>query len=157
MKGFIGPLGDDIPSIFPIIAGITLFIGAIIYANNEVGLRNANLHLRQSGLELSYIALQKGFVTSASFTDTCEKLVKPTAQKNSVKFAIILRDCTQLGVTDPFTGTRICSNAGPGELDALADQETAYSLFNYPVSTDCSVTGEVRPGLGNVNIVSWYK
>ena len=157
MKGFIGPLGDDIPSIFPIIAGITLFIGAIIYANNEVDLRNSNLHLRQSGLELSYIALQKGFVTPASFTDSCEKLVKPTAQKNSVKFAIILRDCTQLDVMDPFAGTKICSNAEPGELATLADQKTAYSLFNYPVSTDCSVTGEARPGLGNVNIVSWYK
>jgi hypothetical protein len=119
-----------------------------------VALRDANLNLRRSVLELSYSSLQSGYVSASTFTDTCDNLVKPTADKNTVKFAVILKDCALADSTDPFKGVDICSNA-ESELSTLQSGKR-YSLLTYPIATDCTDTGgKIINGLGVINIVAW--
>ncbi len=157
-RGFIGPIGDDIPSIFPIIAGIVLFIATLIYANNEFSSKNDAINLRKAGLDLSYIVVEKGYVNQYGFGNTCNDLLKPSATKNGVYFAVMLRDCT----TDPsesFAGTEICSltQETNAEINSTYLTEKQTSIFNYPVATDCVTPDGTKEGLGSVSIITWYK
>jgi hypothetical protein len=156
-RGFIGPIGDDIPSIFPIIAGITLFIATLIYANNEFNSKNDAINLRKAGLDLSYIVVEKGYINQDGFGDTCINLLKPSATKNNVFFAVMLRDCT----TDPsesFAGTDICSlTQEDAQITSEYLTEKQTSIFNYQVATDCTNSDGTKEGLGSVSIITWYK
>jgi hypothetical protein len=154
VKGFIGPIGDDIPSIFPIIAGVMLFIGAIVYVNAEAANNDAALHLRKSALELSYIVTEKGYVNAAQFAQACEDSVTPTAKKDGVGFAVLLFDCTKYGVTDIGEGEVICSNQPSFSAGAIGGKKA--SSLSYPIATDCQLGGETRPGLGTAVTIAWY-
>ena len=156
MKGFIGPIGDDIPSIFPIIAGITLFIGTIFYANAEAASKASQLNLRKSALELSYVALEKGYIDSISFAQDCDSLAKPVAQKDGVQFALVLTNCTSYSEGGITGGGIICkSPLAPSNLADLSNKSIA--ILDYPVSSNCIVGGELRPGIGRLSIVTWYQ
>ncbi|MFQ5406257.1 MAG: hypothetical protein ACE5DI_03825, partial [Candidatus Micrarchaeia archaeon] len=95
-RGFLGPLGDDIPSIFPIVAGVLLFLGASLYVNNALDQKNADLQLKKAALELSYTAIEKGFIDADTFKTRCSERVRPTGNRNNVVFAMILKDCDTL-------------------------------------------------------------
>ncbi len=162
LRGFIGPLGDDIPSIFPIVAGTLLFISALVYANGQMHDRDNYLKLKKSALELSYAAMDKGFITPGTFTAKCENSVKPIGRKNGVRFAVMLKDCAALDAdaanSDPFRGAPICTMetlTGPGNPPAFADADKPkdFVALSYPVSTTCA-GGD---GLGMINIITWYK
>lgn len=156
MKGFIGPIGDDIPSIFPIIAGVMLFIATVFYANNEAAQRDSGLNLRKAALELSYVATEKGYV-DASFAGLCESSLKPTAAKSGVYFAVMLNDCTKIGLVDPFSGQVICSSGGiDGPAIRALSEKKRMAVFTYPVAADCATGGGVRTGLGNLEVFTWY-
>ena len=154
-KGFIGPIGDDIPSIFPIMAGIILFIATLIYTNNEFNSKVGQIQLRTAGLDLSYIVMEKGLIDTTTFNETCKDLLMPSAQKDGVKFAIILRNCNQL-TSESLVGTPICYQTNDNAIvnsDYLSTKTS--STFNYPVATDCETDSGVRIGLGSVTIVTW--
>ena len=156
-RGFIGPIGDDIPSIFPIMAGIVLFIATLIYANSEFEAKTAAINLRKAGLDLSYIVIEKGYVNQNGFEETCN-LLKPSATKNNVKFAVMLRDCTT-DTTESFSGREICSlTLDDAEVDAeyLAKRQQTSS-YVYPVATECVTADGTATGLGSVSIFTWYR
>ncbi len=157
-RGFIGPIGDDIPSIFPLMAGIVLFIATIIYANDEFAAKNDALNLRKAGLDMAYIVVEKGYVNQGGFDETCEDLLRPSARKNNVFFAVMLRDCT----TDPsesFAGKEICSLTQETNAEITSEYLTSKqtSIYNYPIATECDTTAGTRTGLGSVSIITWYK
>jgi hypothetical protein len=157
-RGFIGPIGDDIPSIFPIMAGIVLFIATLIYAQDEFGAKNAEINLRKAGLDMSYIVLEKGYIIQGSFGDTCDGLLVPASEKGGVFFAVMLRDCAK-DPSESFAGTEICSRTAEADAqitsEYLARRQT--SIFNYPVATDCTTAAGTRTGLGSVSVITWYK
>ncbi|MFA6329652.1 MAG: hypothetical protein WCX64_03130 [Candidatus Micrarchaeia archaeon] len=157
-RGFIGPIGDDIPSIFPLMAGIILFIATLIYANDEFNAKNSAINLRKAGLDMAYIVVEKGYVNQGGFDETCEDLLKPSAKKNNVFFAVMLRDCT----TDPsesFAGTEICSLTQEENANINSEYLTKKqtSIYNYPIATDCETPSGTRTGLGSVSIITWYR
>jgi len=157
-RGFIGPIGDDIPSIFPIMAGIVLFIATLIYANDEFNSKNAGISLRKAGLDMAYIVVEKGYVNQGGFDETCEGLLKPSARKNNVFFAVMLRDCT----TDPsesFAGTQICSLTQEENAEINSEYLTLKqtAIYNYPTATECETPAGTKTGLGSVSVITWYK
>lgn len=157
-RGFIGPIGDDIPSIFPIMAGIVLFIATLIYANNEFNEKNAGINLRKAGLDMAYIVVEKGYVNQGGFDETCEDLLKPSAKKNNVFFAVMLRDCTS-DPSESFAGKEICSLTQEADAEINSEYLTKKqtSIYNYPIATDCETAVGTRTGLGSVSIITWYK
>ncbi|MDP3742697.1 MAG: hypothetical protein Q8R15_05260 [Candidatus Micrarchaeota archaeon] len=90
-RGFIGPLGDDIPSIFPIVAGMLLFISTILYANAQVDSRNVDLKEREATQKLGYLATQKGSFQPGEFQRICETSLKPFAENIGLKFAVVAK------------------------------------------------------------------
>lgn len=92
-RGFVGPLGDDIPSIFPIVAAVLLFIGTLAYANGLVQGKNRILDTRQAALGLSYIVTEKGLIDKSDEFEkiTCEDHLKKYALSNQVKFLVTVK------------------------------------------------------------------
>lgn len=64
MRGFIGPLGDDLPSILPILLGLTLFFAAYQYSMGVYDERAAKTDVLKGGLEVAKAALAGGLVSN---------------------------------------------------------------------------------------------
>lgn len=62
MRGFIGPLGDDLPSILPILLGLMLFFAAYQYAMGIYDERVAKTDVLKGGMEVAKAALAGGLV-----------------------------------------------------------------------------------------------
>lgn len=126
-RGFIGPLGDDIPSIFPIVAGMLLFIGTILYANAQVDARNSELRLRQATQELGYLATQKASFQPGEFQRVCATSLRPFAENNALKFAVVVkrfcdRGCPTCGSGIDLENSNVYSEnerAGPLEPESI--------------------------------------
>ncbi len=63
MKGFIGPLGDDLPSILPILLGLMLFFAAYQYSMGIYDERVAKTDVLKGGIEVSKAALAGGLIS----------------------------------------------------------------------------------------------
>lgn len=90
-KGFIGPLGDDIPSIFPIVFAVLLFVGTILYANQIISEKSRVLETREGALALSYIVTEKGFTDNTTLEKSCGQKVDARAASLNVKYLITLK------------------------------------------------------------------
>jgi hypothetical protein len=150
LRGFIGPIGDDIPSIFPIVAGVVLFLGTLVYANNALDARNAELNLRKAGLDLSYAVLEKGFLSTSDLGTVCSGSLVPTAGRFDAMFLVVLKDCGQRNSQNPFEGVGFC--AAPDAVYSPQPPKSYVSLA-YPIATDCGT----EKGLGVVNVITWKK
>ena len=95
-KSFIGPLGDDIPSIFPIVFSVLLFTGSILYANQLISEKARAIEIREGAIALSYLVTEKGFMEvdvqgNPLLEKTCEEKVNPRAASLDVKYLITLK------------------------------------------------------------------
>jgi len=175
--GFIGPLGDDIPSIFPIIVGIVLFTGAMMFAANMVDQRNEFLDVRRATVALAYSATEKGYYDAGTFIEKCGVL-ETQAKANRVFFVWIIKNyCnTQIDfqalANDPTGGTLLdaekpsaglkCWIGGlrtPAGVQATEPESGVMQLpkdsvvFNYPIAVDCA--DQTHRGLGLMSLVVW--
>jgi hypothetical protein len=168
-RGFIGPLGDDIPSIFPIVAGLLIFIGGMFYALQKYDERNDYLALKKAGMEIAYSIMEKGVMLPGTsgepgnFTELCESRAMPLAQKNLVSFAVSVQKCCGVLATAPdvtksekgyphaMTNTP-CTNAPcvscPNGVNVTRNPVT----LTYPVTIPY---GANWFGPGIVNIIVW--
>jgi len=176
-NAFIGPLGDDIPSIFPIVLGVIIFIGTILYANSAYNARNADLHLRKTALALAYTATEKGTLSIQEFQKLCENSFKPYAAHAGTKFAVVLkRHCNKIDLFNQnpfysnysgnaglctnavFKSTSINSTPGmAGVSTAIADEVKNAVVLNYPVAVNCPQENSATLGLGVINVIVWQK
>src|SRR3989338_6701796 len=106
-KGFIGPLGDDIPSIFPIVFSVLLFTGSVLYANQIVSEKAKAIQINEGAMALSYLLTEKGFVElesgEPSLKKVCDEKVKPRASSLGVKFLITLKRFCKGIPADPLS------------------------------------------------------
>ncbi len=90
-KAAIGPIGDDIPSIFPIVAGVLLFMATAIYASQQLEARNSYLEIRKAGLGLGYVASSSAYLPDDAFNSACDNTYKPFASRSHVNFLVTLK------------------------------------------------------------------
>lgn len=178
LRAFIGPLGDDIPSIFPIIMGIILFVGAMLFAANMIDQKNEFLDLRRAAVNLAYSAVERGTYDAAAFADKCA-VIESQAKASRVFFALALKNyCNRsidfaelsndagpsgtgkilMDVTkpDPANPGLKCWIDGPPlgrEPEPLSLPKDAV-VFNYPVALDCRSNPPHR-GLGLMSLIVW--
>ncbi|VVB67748.1 Uncharacterised protein [Candidatus Norongarragalina meridionalis] len=162
-RAFVGPLGDDIPSIFPIVAGVLLFIGTMAYAASLVAEKNSYLEVRKTSLGLSYIVTERGQMKKADLETLCADKLRKFGTNARVKFLITLeRECpgyvfeTDPKTTyDPNTAYAACSNL---DFDAIKPDEVAARspvVLNYPVAVPCPDEGSFTDGFGMINVIVW--
>lgn len=174
-KGFVGPLGDDIPSIFPMVAGIMLFVGTLAFAGDLVAQKNSLLEVRKAAVSLSYIVTDKGMVTRESWDAKCVALKKAGKANNVRVLATVKRFCGEVVFPDPNQQPPPEPQLSPyyaGESNALrstwrycSDDWTAGQLpfeklrypviFNYPVAVPCPDESSPGYGPGILNLIVW--
>lgn len=175
-KGFIGPLGDDIPSIFPIVAGILIFIMAYGYIDNQIKVRDRYIDLRTSTQQMSYILTEKGYMDDNQFQAKCSIDLPGFANKSSTDYAAILKKyCGPLDFSGEenlrisqrqvnYNGNpvvtvtdKICSSVESvaqttiGETITLPKKDIV--TLSYPIAVDC---GNSVRGLGVITIAAWW-
>ena len=184
-KGVIGPLGDDIPSIFPIVFAILLFTGSILYANQMVAQKAKQNSIREGAMALSYLVTENGFISKDSFEKEklCGDKLKPRGASLGVTFLITYkRFCNGIPIDpasdDPnlnpysargdavlpyYAGSSgeqgetwfYCSNE-PKALDGALFKPPAQSvLLSFPIAVPCPDEDSYTNGLGVVNVISW--
>jgi hypothetical protein len=175
-RAFIGPLGDDIPSIFPIVIGILLFVGAMLFAGNLVDQKNAFLSLRKATVNLAYSLTERGYYDKPSFDEKCAVL-ESQAKAAQVFFAVSLKNYCS-GSIDFLELSRDTGPGGTGVLlmdvskpdpanpglkcwigGSQREQEPKSIpkdavVLNYPVGIECKSNPPHR-GLGLMNLVVW--
>ena len=178
-RAFIGPLGDDIPSIFPIVAGMLLFISTILYANAQVDSRNIELRQRQATQELAYLATQKAAFQPGEFKRICDNSIRPFAENNGLKFAVVVkRFCGSIDLENsnhynelpPLQeatageprSENVCTNSNEqvknDYLTARIDRSSAPTnaiVLIYPFTVPCPEPTSPINGLGTLNVIVW--
>jgi hypothetical protein len=90
-RGQIGAIGDDFPSIFPIVFGVLIFVGTMVYALNQVQQRNDYLNLEKSTLSLSNVVMESGYTTDAGFASACTSTYIVTANRQGINAIITVK------------------------------------------------------------------
>lgn len=162
----IGPIGDDIPSIFPIVLGVVLFIGVVGYANSQVDAKNSYLEIRKSVLSLSYVIVSSGALTDADFAARCPQFSDYATRQNVKAFFSLKKHCKNVDLSkdiladtdpSPASDTLFCPSIRPkvGTADISATNlPKDFQILSFPVAVDCDATGKVK-GLGMFNIIAW--
>ena len=174
-RGFIGPIGDDLPSIFPIVAGILIFLLSIAYIQTQLSARNEAISLRKATLELSYIVTERGLMEQTDFIEKCT-LAEAYAKKSHIEYALILkRYCgpvnldndeafkigiRPLGWNAANTEDSICSSdtnlavtATPNPSVIIIPARDVVTM-SFPIAVNCPETSSLR-GLGMINVIRW--
>lgn len=178
LKGFVGPLGDDLPSIFPIVAGVLLFVASLLYANNLVDQKNQQLDTRKAALGLSYIVTEKGLIDDAAeFKDVkCEDQLKKFAASNRVNFLVtVKRFCRGVRIFQKeappqespyFLDESVdlqartwmyCTNVEGVPRGQLMDVPEHAVALSYPVAVLCPDNNLPLRGLGMMTVAAWKK
>ncbi|MBS3057079.1 MAG: hypothetical protein J4415_00450 [Candidatus Diapherotrites archaeon] len=62
-KGFLGPIGDDLPSLVPLIFALIIFFSTFTYAMNSMDSRNEDFDADLATLSISRIMRSNGYIT----------------------------------------------------------------------------------------------
>lgn len=176
-RGFIGPLGDDIPSIFPIVIGLTLFFAGFAFGVTRYNERTTMLEERRTGLSISYSIMERGFVESdtalhPNLDELCQR-AKDIADKNRLYVALSVQDAfTYVGSCNTpdcvFLNTAPFSSYGSGITKCVSDVWNStlakgdskllprnYVSYSYPIAIPCAdaTCKTYQPGL--INIIMW--
>ncbi len=81
-KGFIGPIGDDLPSLIPLIFALIIFFSAFTSSLNSFNSENSAISVKLEALKISRTLRGNGFVENfEQFQKTCE-----TVKNSGIKF-----------------------------------------------------------------------
>ncbi|NUN11476.1 hypothetical protein HUU53_02425 [Candidatus Micrarchaeota archaeon] len=184
-KGFIGPIGDDIPSIFPIIGGVILFVATFALSAQIVDEKNDLLKVQRETLSLAYLATESGFVTEEDFLKNCDNRLQQQAINKGIKMLVtVKRFCDgiplnelQKSETDPAF-----EFYSPYYIDAGQENELGHTwlycswngqtisdlppglnkptskntvTLTYPIAVPCPDVDSATSGIGVVNVVGW--
>jgi hypothetical protein len=85
-KGFIGPVGDDLPSIVAVILALGLFFSGVIYSLNAYNDKMLNLSTLKGALEISRSINSQSPLTDGYMQSTARKNANYIAQSYGLKF-----------------------------------------------------------------------
>lgn len=72
-KGFIGPIGDDLPSVIAVMLALGLFFSSVTYALNAYDQKIDNLAVLKGSLEISRIFLGEGLLQQTISSDLMKR------------------------------------------------------------------------------------
>ncbi|VVB70267.1 Uncharacterised protein [uncultured archaeon] len=163
VKGsFIGPLGDDIPSIFPLVTGILILISSIAFLSNEISSINSFIELRKSILSISDLMLQSGYISNQTFETLCDQVKNYASDRGYNIFVRLQKGCgTGVSYLKNYTvidSTKdlVCLTEDLGNNPtyfSIAENASTGVFATYPVAVDCSERNdESVKGVGKLNI-----
>ena len=88
-KGFIGPIGDDLPSILGIVLALGLFFAGISYSLNAYNQKIDNLKTMKGAIEITRVITKEGFITNVDSSDVKE-LAESVAKSYGLQYKAVL-------------------------------------------------------------------
>ncbi len=156
--GFVGPLGDDIPSIFPLVTGIIILISSIAFLSNEISTKNNFIELRKSVLSISDLMLQSGYISNLKFDDLCWQVKNYSTDRGYDIYVSLQKGC-KTGIDKNRNYNEIIENydlkcsSAPSDAQIIRDA-TDGVFATYPTSVDCSAKlDQSIKGVGRLNII----
>jgi hypothetical protein len=80
-KGFLGPIGDDLPSLIPLLFALMIFFATYSFALNEFTLENQEINNKLEVLRISRIIRTDGLIDShQDFNHLCDTIPLTTVK-----------------------------------------------------------------------------
>lgn len=89
-KGFIGPLGDDLPSVVAIILALSIFFSGLTYALNTYNQKIVGLEVLRGSMDVSRVLTGEGIITED--LDSLHVKADTTARSYGLEFALRYTD-----------------------------------------------------------------
>lgn len=111
-KGFIGPLGDDLPSVVAIVLALSIFFAGLAFALNTYNQKIAGLDILKGSMDVGRVITGEGIITEN--LNSLKSKAETTAHSYGIDFELYFAD-------DPGTKTGDC--------------DPNWYVFNYLVTT----------------------
>ena len=137
-KGFIGPIGDDIPSIIPLLIGLVIFFSTFSLTFNIYNQRNADFKADLSTLRVARVLQFNGYIVSGQeFSNLCLSL-----SETSIRFVAGLTDV----VTNPAHWDDPTNPTKPGSINPYALEFISYDDAGTQRYFFCTNVRDFEPG-----------
>lgn len=89
-KGFIGPLGDDLPSIIAILLALTVFFSSMVYTMNIYNQKIEDMQALKGSVDIAKAILDKGILSGTNQADIDPLEAQYVAQSYGLKHGVYL-------------------------------------------------------------------
>ena len=106
-KGFIGPIGDDLPSIIAILLGLSLFFSGLSFTLNVYNHKLTAYNILKGTMEVAHKVNDKGIIDASSpgYTGRLKNSAKNIAKSYGISFCIKtkVKNQAKISCTNPHT------------------------------------------------------
>ncbi|MEM0372792.1 MAG: hypothetical protein QXO69_03085 [archaeon] len=119
LKGFIGPLGDDIPSLLAVLLALSLFFSALSFSFNAYNEKVKSFEKLKGAIDISRVVTQDGLITAD--LATLKNKATPTAMSYGVRFELAFKNGATTGPCGPdwLKFVYLVPYAPAGDLNAI--------------------------------------
>ena len=121
LKGFIGPLGDDIPSLLIVMLALSLFFAALSYTFDSYDMKVRNFQKLKGAMDIARVVTADGLITRTLSDISLD--AKPIAKSYSLNYSIEYTDGSERSGVD-------CSTVN-------------WLVFDYPIAKYDSSTNNI--------------
>lgn len=175
-KGFLGPIGDDLPSLIPLVFALTIFFYVFTFTWNSFDARNQSFDREIALLRVASTLKSNSYISNHSqFVERCEEAkgfrlvkfkagllelpVKMDEHFEGIDIEKILSDDKDTFFKDPFNPDAVyeCGNVASGEKIMLESVDVRIRFFPVALERDYKDSGNrhffVKPML--LVVVAW--
>ncbi len=127
-KGYLGPIGDDIPSLIPILVGLVTFFAAFTFTLNEYNARSSSFNADRDTLVIANALKGDSYIaTYPEFDSACKGL-----RVRGLNYAA--------GVVESSAWEKIAAEAEASKLPRLAEMtDHIYYMEGLPLSCSAGI------------------
>lgn len=145
-RGYIGPIGDDLPSLIPLIFALAVFFATFSNTLNTFEKKNALFDLDLEVFKIARIMRGNGFYTGVeSFHDACD-LVRA---KNVYFFAMIVP--IPPNTNDPYNFSLFKSQGGIVEAKSIPEMISNKEILSDPRASDSQNAAYICPSISAID------
>ncbi len=149
-KGFIGPIGDDLPSLIPLLIALVIFFSSFTFAFVVFDDRTANFKADLESQEVARVLRYNGYIADlASFKQLCSRIqvsevsyfagistkLPEKMESGDTIFDFIAADAEDVFLDD---GDYTCTNADNEDIPESPGDAKRYQVITtiYPVAVE---------------------
>lgn len=159
-EGYLGPIGDDFPSIFPIAFGLIFFFGSITLTYNNYNQKRNLGQTMRANLLLSKGARRETLMNKEYWGEACSFFKSMKANYEVDGYMMITSEEEEKGVYKFDGDPAFCTDIGSGvtKPESPNDEEIVslqkgrqVSVMEYPVAVEKGEITEIR----GLRVVTW--
>ncbi len=157
-KGYLGPIGDDFPAIFPIAFGLIFFFGSIAVTYDTYTQKKDLGQSMRANLLLSRGVRRETIVNEEYWSEACG-FFQGTKANYGVGGYMVVRteenEVMDLDGTGLFCYEEANGVSGPDEINPSTQRGKRVTLMTYPVAVEIGGQTEKQTRLRTLEVVTW--